>query len=276
MPTKLLTFHRILPACGQGDREAWRAFLSNYTPIVLQLRSLYFPGLPEERQMEAWGETLRALAANDFEKLKSFGASSEREFLVDLRALLFENGSLGLDPARALVAVPAPTGDSMSALLKTLPLAQQEVAFLKLAGYSDSTLEALLRIPHSLTEKVVERLRPDYGPILGRTEDACPWSGAWQALLREVWARKKEDCADRRIFLHILDGQTTWYEKGPADEKIMSCLHCLEGWVALREVNYWRNVCPPLPENRIEPLLEGLPLSSEPARKKALFGRLFG
>ena len=45
--SKLLTFHKILPGCEEGNPEAWKAFLADYTPMALQFFGVYSPWPPE-------------------------------------------------------------------------------------------------------------------------------------------------------------------------------------------------------------------------------------
>jgi hypothetical protein len=66
-----MTFHKFLSGCLRGDRESWRVFLSNYTPLALRLWSLYRPSAVQE-QMAFWRDVLLALWANDYERLRGF------------------------------------------------------------------------------------------------------------------------------------------------------------------------------------------------------------
>lgn len=275
MSPNLMTWHKLLPQCEEGSRNAWQAFLSRYAPIAYQLLKVYFPGRDAEGRKRLWQDTVRALAANQFERLRSFDHQAEREFLMDLRAFLFDLGRATLDPTKDAAAAPPLTLDSLEGLLQGLPLVHQEIVFLKLAGYSDRTLEKILGVPPSLAHKALERLEAEYGVMLHRGEDSCLWPAAWQQLLSQLRARQNEECPPRRLLVRVLDGQTTWYDKSPAEERMTRCRHCLELWIALREVNHWRRETHPLPPEQIDELLSVLPLAAPGSRKLSLLKRLF-
>ncbi len=272
----VLTFHKILSGCEEGRREAWQEFLSNYTPALLQILGLYVPYCRGERQNEIWRETLGALSANNFERLRTFDHQSEREFLLDLRVFLLEKNSTGLDPARDATEAPGPNAENVSALLKGLPLLHQVVLFLKLAGYSDAALEGLLRITPAIAHKGLERLQANYSIILRREQDMNLWPVAWMNLLRHAWAAKTEDCPPQRQFVRILDGQTGWYDKDPVEQHVADCLHCLERWTALREIVYWKREAKPLHSQEVGPFLACLPLQAGSKTEKSFLRRMFG
>jgi hypothetical protein len=173
------------------------------------------------------------------------------------------------------VAVPAPTLESLEALLKDLPVVQKEIVFFKLAGYSDATLERILLLPAAAIQKPLASVEKSYGTVLHRDGDCCPWPAAWLEILARARGARREDCPSRRLLVRISDGQTTWYEKSPAEEHLARCLHCLEFWVALREVTYLRRVTTPLPLAEVEPLLSCLPIAAaaSPSLLKRLFSR---
>jgi len=271
----LMTFHKTLPGCEQGDRDAWRLFLARYTPIVFQLFGVYLPGTPEQR-WEFWREAVRALCAGNYERLRAFSHQSEREFLVDVRAFLLDRVSAAIDSSLDAQAPPGPTVETLGALLKGLPLLHQEIVFLTLAGYSQATLEKVLRISPAVAQQGFERLRADYAPVLERSEDRCLWPAGWTAITRTARAGKRDDCAPLRLLVRILDGQATWYEKSPVEEHRATCLHCLEFWTSLLEVSSWERVMKPWPPEQIEPLLADLPLRAPEKSRGSLFARIRG
>lgn len=271
----LITFHKILSGCEQGSRQAWQAFLTDYTPIVFQLLDIYLPCRRGDGRKEFWQEVLRALTANDFERLRTFDHQAEREFLIELRAFLLEPGGAKLDPARDTPEAPRPTPESVIALLKGLPVVHQEIVFLKLAGYSDTTLERLLKITPAVAQKGLERLQANYSIVLQREGDRGLWPAAWLELLRHARAAKKEGCPPLRQFVRILDGQVSWYDKEPAEEHLSGCLHCLERWTALRELVHWRREAKPRPPAELDGLLSSLPLQGGTKAGKGFLKRLF-
>jgi hypothetical protein len=119
--SNLMTFHKILPGCEEGNRAAWRAFLADYTPMVFQLFGVYSPWTPE-RCLDAWHEALRVLSADQCTPLWSFSHESEGEFLVDLRAFLLDWIATKLELSQDAEEPPAPTAETLPALLKGLPV----------------------------------------------------------------------------------------------------------------------------------------------------------
>ena len=278
-PTVVFTFHKIREQCEQGKAEAWRAFLDFYTPLSLHLLKMYLPGDgPEPGRV--WEQTLAALAENDFQRFRATSRQSEREFLADVRAL-------SLDQAVQAVAESATAGASQSTsaaapldlellgkLLENLPLLHQEMLFFKLAGYTDGSIEKIMRMAPRVAQAAFARLEPDYSAALKSESDRCPWPRPWLALLQESRAKKQEACPHVHQFLRIHDGQVSWYDKEPVEKHVAGCRHCLEAWTALREVAHWRKAAPAITGAQIEAYLSALPLPAAP--KKSFFQRLFG
>ncbi len=271
----LLTFHKIRLQCEQGSREAWKAFLGLYTPVVFKLLEIYWPSTPE-RQKKFWQETLNALCGQNFERLRGMSSQSEREFLVDLRTLVFERAPASLGAQAASVEVGKPTAEALTALLAGLPFLHQEIAFFKLAGYSDKMIERMLRITPAVAQKGLERLSADYSMVLRRDEEKCLWPAAWSAVLKHARGAKIEQCLPLRQLIRILDGGISWYDKEPAEQHIAGCFHCLEHWTSLREVAYWRVEAKSMDTREVEGLLSNLPIETRSSSKKSFLRRAFG
>src|SRR2546428_1256285 len=133
MSNKLFTFHKIVAGCEEGSREAWEAFLADYTPIVFQLSDVYF-GFSPQKQNDFWRDALVQLSTSNFETLKRFEHQAEREFLTDLRDFLLEQGAEKLDPALDSTETPRPTPEAVLGLLKGLPLLDRKSCSLNCAG----------------------------------------------------------------------------------------------------------------------------------------------
>lgn len=272
--TKFLTFHKILPGCEEGNAEAWKAFLADYTPMAVHFFGVYTPW-SSDAALDSWRDALRALSANECAALKGFSHQSEREFLVDLRAFLQDWAAGKLDSSQDAVAPPAPTVETLGAVLTDLPLLHQEIAFLTLAGYSQSTLEKLLRTTPAVADEGLGRLRASYAAVLERSVDRCLWPSAWLGICKSARANGQKDCTTLRQLIRILDGQASWYDKSPAEEHRSKCLHCLELWTSLLEVVAWDRARQPWPEAKTASLLSAVPLKQE-ARKSSLFARILG
>jgi len=278
-PTVFFTFHKVREQCEQESAEAWRAFLDFYTPLGLHLLKMYLPGngpVPDR----VWEQTLAALAENDFQRFRATARQSEREFLADLRALLLDQvfpaaaGSATACESQPATAAAPLDLEVLGKLVENLPLVHQEMLFFKLAGYTDASIERMMRMAPRVAQAAFARLEPDYAAALTLECDRCPWPRPWLALLQEARAKKQEACPHVHQFLRIHDGQVSWYDKEPVEKHVAGCRHCLEAWTALREVGYWRKAAPAVTAAQIEGYLSALPLPAAP--KKSFFQRMFG
>ena len=272
--SRVLTFHKILPGCEAGNIEAWKAFLADYTPMALHCLGVYSPWTSEER-WDCWRAALRSLSANECGKLKEFSHQSEREFLVELRAFLQDSAAPRLEHAHDAAEPPAPTLQTLDELLVGLPLVHQEVVFLTLAGYSQATLEKILRITPAVAGDGLTRLRAGYARVVERNEDRCLWPSVWIGICQAARAGQTKDCTPLRQLIRILDGQASWYEKTPADEHRAKCRHCLERWTSLLEVSMrpWTRLR--TTSDNIEGLLVDIPVKTGQGNR-SLVNRLFG
>jgi len=204
--SKWLTFQKILPGCEEGNAEAWRVFLADYTSLALQVLRVYSQWAPEAC-WDAWRDALYALSAKGCATLRGFSHQSEREFLVDLRSFLQDWAATKLDSTRDATDPPAPTAQTLGALLDGLPLLHQEIAFLTLAGYSQASIESILRISPAVAGEGLRRVETRYARVLERNEDRCPWPSAWITLCRSARADAQKDCAPLRQLIRMLDGR---------------------------------------------------------------------
>jgi hypothetical protein len=263
----LRTFHKILAGCEHGDGEAWSAFVGEYTPLMVQLGRIYLPEgwVP----LSVWREALASACRDDCKLLRTFGHQSEPEFLMDLRAFFLECALPELGPDGTTL-----TSEGVAGLLRDLPMLHQEIAFFKLAGYSDRTVEQILRIAPAVAQPSLDRLRSGYGDFLDRNDDECSWPGAWLRLLRGARIVKSEACPPVRTLLRLQDGQLGWYEKEPAEKHVTQCLHCLAEWTALREVKYWRSAAPPVTPEDLHLLIPAVTGSPGDARRMPFLSRI--
>lgn len=270
----MLTFHKIIAGCEAGEGEAWSAFLADYSPLMLQLARIYLPHGGEP--LALWRKALERLCGGDPMPLRGFGQQSEREFLAGLRAFFLQQGLVKIGPDDTARPTAGRAQERVAALVRDLPLMHQQVVFLKLAGYSDRTIEQIFRITPAVAQQSLERLRGDYGAWLGREQDICPWPREWLNLLQDVGAAKTEGCPPARMFLRIQDGQAGWQEKEPAEQHVAQCLHCLEAWTALKEISYWRAASPPVLPQDIQSLLPIMHVRKAAAKPRGLFRRILG
>lgn len=269
----LFTFHKIRTQSEQGKAEAWRALLDFYAPAFARVLEIQ-AAITRREAFPIMKTMLAELTANGFERLRATSRQSEREFLGDLRALLLR---AALDAVAAQNSEKMASGafepEKIAKLLDSLPLLHKEMLFFRLAGYTESTIEHVLRISPRVADKAFERLVEEYQPARQTERDRCPWPGAWLAFLKQARELKTEHCTPAHEIMRIHDGQVSWYEKEPVEKHVSGCLHCLEAWTGLREVGYWRRAADPFSSSEIEQLLEVVPVEKGPA-KKSLFQRL--
>jgi hypothetical protein len=269
----LYTFHKIREQSEQGNADAWRTLLDFYAPTFWRLLEVH-AAIPSRDVLPLVKKMLAELSANAFERLRATSRKSEREFLGDLRALLLE---VALDSGAFKNSQPdaesAFTTEKIGKLLEGLPLLHKEMLFFRLAGYTENTIERLMRMSPRMAEKAFERLSGEYAAARQAERDRCLWPGAWLALLKEARGSKTENCTPGHEIVRIHDGQVSWYDKEPVEKHVSACLHCLDEWTAIREVGYWRTAAEPLSASQIGQLLEATPVE-KPLAKKSFFARL--
>lgn len=268
----LFTFHKIREQGEQRSADAWRAFLDFYSPAFLRLAEINGALSPKDASA-ALKRMLLELTANDLARFRATSRESEREFLGDIRALLLDVAIPSGAPADAQSSGGFTT-EKISQLLADLPLLHKEMLFSKLAGYTDATIERILRMSPRVAEKAFERLRDEYGAALRVEKDCCPWPGEWLGFLRQVRSLKTESCVPAHQCVRIHDGQVSWYDKEPVEKHVSACLRCLEAWTGLREVAYWRHAAERISSAEVDELLQIIPVEKPPEKKKSLFQRL--
>lgn len=269
----LFTFHKIREQSEQGNAAAWRALLEFYAPAFVRLLEIHGAIHPREASA-VLKKMLAGLTANGFERFRACSRQSERDFLGELRALLLEAAVESTAPKDSQIpASGAFEPEKISKLLEDLPLLHKEMLFLKLAGYTENSLERVMRVSPRVAEKAFERLAGEYQAVRHTEKDRCPWPAAWLAFLQQARSLKAENCIASHEMVRIHDGQVSWYDKEPVEKHLSTCLHCLEAWIGLREIGYWRRAADTLSSSEIEQLLEVIPVERPPA-KKSLFQRL--
>ena len=269
----LFTFHKIREQSEKGGGEAWRALLEFYGPVFFRLLEIH-AAMAQGEPPPVVKKMLAELTANGFERLRATARQSEREFLGDLRALLLDVANDALASQKSEIPGGAFEPVKIGKLLEGLPLLHKEMVFFKLAGYTDATIERIMRLSPRVAEKAFERLAGEYQAARQNENDRCPWPAAWLAFLKQARGLKTENCTPAHEMVRIHDGQVSWYDKEPVEKHVAGCLHCLEAWTGLREVGYWRRAADPLSRTQIDDFLEIIPAEKLPAKKKSLFARL--
>ena len=270
----LFTFHKIREQSEQGKVGAWRALLEFYAPAFFRLLEID-GAISAQEALPVVKRMLGDLTRNSFERLRGTSRQSEREFLGDLRAMLLEAATDYVSAKNSETsAVGAFEPDKIAKLLDGLPLLHKEMLFFRLAGYTENTVERVMRLSPRVAEKAFERLAGEYQPARQSERDQCPWPAAWLAFLKQARGLKTENCTPTHEMVRIHDGQVSWYEKEPVEKHVSGCLHCLEAWTGLREVGYWRRAADPISASQIDQLFEVIPLEKTLTKKKSFLQRL--
>jgi hypothetical protein len=266
----LFTFHKIREQSEQGTAEAWRALLVFYAPAFFRLLEID-GAISAQEALPVVKKMLGDLTRNSFERLRGTSRQSEREFLGDLRAMLLEAATDYVSAKNSeTLAAGAFEPDKIAKLLDGLPLLHKEMLFFRLAGYTENTVERVMRLSPRVAEKAFERLAGEYQPARQAERDQCPWPAAWLAFLKQARGLKTENCTPTHEMMRIHDGQVSWYEKEPVEKHVSGCLHCLEAWTGLREVGYWRRAADPISASQIDQLFEVIPVEKTLTKKSFL------
>ena len=245
----------MLAGCEKGDAEAWQVFLSRFSPITYRLLHVYAPKLDESTQKAVWKEALQALTANDYQQMRDFDHQAEREFLMDLKwfVLGLAAGHTSESAGRA-----NSSAEEISTSLKGKSIAHLEIILLALAGYSPADIEKVYAVPAALVGAALAP--PTSENSAGEIISLKP--EGWLQVLPEIRSQNTPECTPRRTFVRILDGQASWNDKNVAETHMVGCLHCLETWASLREIDYLRRDTPPLSPSDVEGYLELLPVAA--------------
>ena len=270
----LFTFHKIREQSEQGKAEAWRALLEFYAPAFFRLLEID-GAMSAQEALPVIKKMLGDLTGDGFERLRGTSRQSEREFLGDVRAMLLEAAAdqvSAKNPETSATSVFEP--DKIAKLLDGLPLLHKEMLFFRLAGYTENTVERVMRLSPRVAEKAFDRLAGEYQAARLAERDRCAWPAAWLAFLKQARGLKTENCTPTHEMVRIHDGQVSWYEKEPVEKHVSGCLHCLEAWTGLREVGYWRRAADPISASLIDQLFEVIPVEKTLTKKKSFLQRL--
>ncbi|MGH9433765.1 MAG: hypothetical protein ACRD3T_19725 [Terriglobia bacterium] len=268
----MLTFHKIIEECREGNAEAWRALATQYTPVLTGVARAY--SSDPERVKNAWREVLGGLADHEFAALKAVDAHSDREFFAVLRSSLLDQMARGPEAVSYPGRLDATAAlEVLSRLMKQFPLVHQNVAFLNLTGYSEPAIEQILRISPALAKNSVDRLNAEFDVEFRRRGEAVEGQAVWLRMINRMRANPTADCIPIRRLIRILDGQFGWYEKDPIEKHLAICLHCLEAWVGLQEITHWMRQGTPVTPEQVDELISALPLKAKSKDRLSLFKR---
>ena len=253
--------------CSRGERLGWEEFIREYAPCARVLLSHYFPALAPEVDEHVAAVFRRARAANNhfFAGLKF---ANEREFACAFRDFVFAYG-------REAARLPAPelSLDNVRAMMKDLPVVEQQMLWLFMRGFQVEQISPILMNADATAHKVEriagERLRtllPDASP------DALVVSA--RALMEQAEKRRTDDCLPLKTFNNIVNGQITWRERDAAEKHVAGCFYCLDRFTTFQEVVRMLKDQQPAPEVEVERIAAQLDLPKK--NKAGILSKILG
>ena len=243
--------------CSRGELLGWQEFVGTYLSIARRLLLHYFPTLAPELDAHLT-RLCRHARENGNAWFAELRFANEREFLMELRALVFAY-------ARAAARVPAPAFSLEQAqeLLHDLSVVHRELLWMFVKGYDAAHTADMLMNAEATSGELNQRTRDRIAQVVER--------GASDLLLAAEKA-STPDCLPLRTFNNLINGQISWQERDEAERHFRDCLYCLDRFTSFQEMIWYGRNAPPLGEPQVQRILRELGLS---LKKKGLVARLF-
>ncbi len=253
--------------CARGERLGWEEFARDYSGFARTFLTHYFPALAPDINEHVTVVFQRARANNNsfFQGLKF---ANEREFAVAFRDHVF---AYGREAAR--LPVPQISLEQVRAVMKDLPVVEQEMLWLFIRGYDAPAIAPMLMnaaaTANDVKAKADERVRTI---VPAASPDALVISA--RALMEAAEKSKTEACLPLKTFNNIINGQITWRERDAAEKHVAGCFYCLDRFVTFQEVVRMIKDQQHAPESEVQAITTKLEL---PVKKKAgIFGKILG
>ena len=257
----LLTCTDLVRQCLDPDASAWRHFITDYLPFAGLLLDRHYPQLAPLREALLREVLLRARDEQS-RFFRDYRGRSEREFLLHLREMVLSV----LDEAAPVAPIPETPLDweTFEAALAPLTALEKQVVWLDALNPREPDLAIMLR----MDDRSVAAARQKAQDLLRAQCDR--WSADQLVqnrylLALAVRSRATKDCAEARVFLHLLDGQLTWRDRTELERHLEQCWHCVDALCRLREAARLGRVSRPFTEAEAQPYFRALGLSPEPA-----------
>jgi hypothetical protein len=257
----LLSGAELVRQCLDPDAPAWRHFITDYLPLAGLLLDRHYPQLAPRREALLREVLLRA-RDEQARFLRDYRGRSEREFLLHLREMVLSV----FDEAAPVAPVPETPleWETFEAALAPLTALEKQVVWLDTLNPREPDLAVMLR----LDDRSVAAARQKAQDLLRAHCDR--WSADQLVqnryrLALAVRSRATKDCAEARVFLHLLDGQLTWRDRTELERHLEQCWHCVDALCRLREAARLGRVAQPFTETEAQPYFRVLGLAPEPA-----------
>ena len=264
MATQVITFHKMLSGCVQGEFRCWQFFISRYGSLAQHLIKQHFGALGD-RWSQLTQLVFDSILKNGSSFLREFPGSSEPEFL-----LYFEQRVFAV--ARDHSGSEAPAADVDFELLKTLfdkmPLVHQEVAWLAMQTFQQEETSKILRVPLALVQTAEVEVLRKWSKIRDREISNMPF--LHDQVRQQIESQKSPNCPAIKVFSDLMDGRIVWREKQQVEGHISECLCCLDQETKLKETLFYLHALDPLPTESVERLLKSLKVEPRPSKATLL------
>jgi len=246
--------------CRADRTEGWTYFVTQYTPVIRRILAHYASDDPQRVE-----RILRESRSPESTLFQSVDPSPERWFIAELRQ-------------KILATVPASEPDilldleTVAAALEPLTVVEKLAAWIETMRYDAATTAAMLR----MSPETVAKIRDRASELIRGKADA--WRSGilldnGPALGRAAASTGSKDCFPSKVFLDILDGQSTWSVRESTERHVTACWRCIDHFCRMAEVIQLVRGIRPLTPEEATPLLDTLGIRRE---KPPLWKRWLG
>ncbi len=242
----IYTCYQMIEDCNAGKPEGWSFFIANYVPVVREFLKRHRRHLRDDRAFIE--RTIRGLVTG-------FEPMAERQFTAELRQRLL-----------ASAGEPGPTvTPNTQAKLEPLTVGEKQVVWFDSKRYDRQSTARILKMDTGSVAKIRDRAVELLGSadLFSTSANAPEWAPP---------GAKSEKCVSSKTLLDIIDGRSTWQERGQVENHLQSCWQCIDHLCRLREVGDVLRASKPLDPEESDSFRKALGLAPE---KRSLWQRVF-
>ena len=246
--------------CRADRPEGWTYFVTHYTPVIRRILAHYAADEPQ-----AVERVLRESRSPQSTLFQSVDPSPERWFVAELRQRILA----GLETPDPQIPLDL---DTVAAALEPLTVVEKLAVWTEGMRYDAAQTGSMLRMAPETVAKIRDR-----GAELIRGKADAWRSGILlengRALGRAAAAGGSKDCFPSKVFLDILDGQTTWSDRESTERHVTACWRCIDHFSRAAETIQLMRGVQPLSLEEAAPMLDALGIRRE---KPPLWKRWLG
>jgi hypothetical protein len=246
--------------CRADRPEGWSYFVLQYTPVIRRILAHYAADDPHRVE-----RVLRESRSPQSSLFQSVDPSPERWFVAELRQQILA----GLESPQPEIALDL---DTVAQALEPLTVVEKLVVWTDTMRYDAAATGSMLR----MSPETVAKIRDRASELIRGKADS--WRSGillenGPALGRAAAASGTKDCFTSKVFLDILDGQTSWSGRESTERHVTACWRCVDHFCRMAEVIHLMRGLQPLSVEEAAPLLEALGIRRE---KPPLWKRWLG